>query len=163
MTVTYRHDAQDPDNNPTAPSFDVLARVSTAIEMAALKQGGPLTRTPDIMGFKLSPSPELHGAKCAVLEVDYEDGQTLTFDVDFDGSIEQRKYAYASALIFETGVPLNEDQIETALAFIGQAFMNCEAFQASVEFASTPRRTRYRPNDDYAVQPTDEHTGVTVP
>jgi hypothetical protein len=150
MTVTYEHSDMK-EHNPIPPSFDVLSAVGKAIEDAALKGASPLTRGPDIMGIKLSPSPEIFGAQCGVLEVDYSDGKTLTFDVDVQGEIVPRKYAYAYAAVLETDEQLSEEQMETVLSFIGDTFLNCEEIEASVEFASTPRPTKYRPQDDYAI------------
>lgn len=164
MTITYTHDHADQENNPNPPSLSVIEAVAQAIDFGSRKAGGPLTRTADIMGFKLSPSPELHGAGYAVLEVDYSDGKTLTFDVNGVGGIEPRKYAYAFAAVLETTEPLSEDDgMDNALSFISDTFMNWQEIDASVEWTSTPRRCTYRPNDDYDVQPYDGNAGRIVP
>lgn len=161
MTATYTR-SDDPDQNPAPVTFDALSSVGVALERAAGKSEAVLSRGPDIMGVKLSPSPEMQGAGWAVLEVDYEDGKTLTFDVDPMGKIEPRKYAYASALVFETDHQLSEDEIEMALAFIGQSFLNCESFDAEVEFATTPRQAKLR-TGDYDMQPCDMHLDNMTP
>lgn len=161
MSVTYTR-SDLPEENPIPLTFDVLSAVGRAIQDAALKGASPLTRGPDIMGTKLSPNPELFGAGCGVLEVDYQDGRTLTFDVDSLGQIEARKYAYAYAAAFETNEPLSEDQMETVLSFISDTFMNSQEIEASIEFASTPRRVPVR-TGDYAIQPCQETTSEIVP
>jgi hypothetical protein len=173
MTVTYHHNAAGIDN-PHPLTHDALASVGTALEAAA-RGDGPLTRAIEghpnnanvgnpiqIMGAKLSPSPELHGAGAGTLEVDYQDGTTRTFDVDAMGALTPRKYAYAMAVVIETDEPLPSplelDDWETrVLDHAGN--MLPSGFPGSVEFASTPKPCEYRPHDDYDVQPRDDSRG----
>jgi hypothetical protein len=97
MPATYTRDA-DPAQNPDPLTFDCMSAAGKAICDAALGAGliarGTFEEVTQILGVKLSPSPELHGAGSGVLEVDYADGQTRTFDVAPDGAITARLRAF---------------------------------------------------------------------
>src|SRR6185436_5515323 len=106
-----------------------------------------------VMGAKLSPSPEIVGAGSGVLEVDYADGQTRTFDIGWDGSIKARRYAYAFAMVVETDHELSEDERDAMID--GVDFQSL--LGADPTFCSTPERIALN-TGDYDVQPRDVRT-----
>lgn len=157
MSVTYHHDPRG-RLNPHPLTCEALGRPGVEIERASIGQG-PLAGPVDIMGFKLSPSLKHAGA--GVLEIDYADGSTLTFDVDAQGNIEPHRFAYAAAVVFESVAPLSEAQIDTLLDCLAHAPEQAPDALPGVtsEYASTPEPIGYRPNDDYGVRPRDENAG----
>lgn len=169
MSVTYEHDygtAPDcPPMNPNPLAHDALVAVSNALALAAIGRG-PLVRweqgtdhLAEIMGAKLSPSPELHGAGAGVLEIDYQDGTTRTFDVSSTGDIERRRYAYAVAAVIETDEPRpdengGEQWHDAVLRHIGRALPS--GFPGEVVYCSTPQ-PRPLNTGEYDVRPENDH------
>lgn len=91
MTVTYHHSA-NAEHNPAPPSSDAIATTGRRLMEACFTDNPSEFSRADvsIMGYRLSPSPELGGEGCAVLDVDYIDGKTRTFDVDHTGDVVER-------------------------------------------------------------------------
>lgn len=148
MTVTYTHDHADPNNNPAAPSFDALSAAGVALADGALK-AGPLASPHDIMGARLSPSPELHGQTAAVLEIDYADGSTRTWDIDAAGTLTPRRYAFAVALVFESDDPRPPEGWDLALD---------DVLPADCRSISQAHPVTRRADGGYMVRPVDRWT-----
>lgn len=155
MTVTYHHDHDRSRANPAPLTYTVIETAAGALDAGARKMG-PLARTHDIMGAKLSPSAEIFAQGAGTLEVDYSDGRTRTFDIDATtGQITPRRYAYAFALVVEFDEPITEEMTDD----VNEAL--CHAFPRDrwrLEYASGPESIPLN-TGDYDVQPRDETAG----
>ncbi len=113
------------------PQLTVTDGVGSVLAPIEIRTTDPVL---PITGAKISPSPELNGAGGGILEVDYQDGSTRTWDVSPLGELEPRRYAYAFAMVVETDHELSEE--ERGAMIDGVDFQSL--LGATPEYASTP-------------------------